>query len=726
MTSFKVLFSIISIFRPLILAFMILMLSGGPLWSQLQINKTQTPQQLVNNVLIGTGVTVSNVTFSGNPDAIGRFNNGGFTVMNLDAGVILSTGDVADAPGPNTGITSTDNGTGSDPQLAALIPGYTINDAAVIEFDFIPIGDTLRFQYVFASEEYPNFVNSNYNDVFGFFVSGPNPAGGQYVHHNIALIPGTNLPVAIDNVNNGTANNGPCVNCNYYIDNTSTGTGGQTLEYNGLTTILTAEVVVTPCESYSFKIAIGDAGDAIYDSAVFLEENSFSADAVSISTESNVPGAGNTALEGCHEISIIARANQIRPNDYVIPIDTMFGAAVNGVDFPQIPDSIVIPAGHLSGEVVVAPYATGNIQGIRDFNLVIPTSVCSKDTVTVYIDDYMPIDLTTSPDTLICQDSVMLNVFASEGLPPYSYQWSPSVTLNNGTIANPVGTPSQSTTYVVTVSDTTDCPVVKDTVHVTVSPKPQVSFFPDPMEDCAPLTVDFDEMCSPNTTQWHWDFGDGNTSTTANPTHTFQNAGNYDIKLIATTDDGCSDSLLLTNVIKAFPQPVADFTADPEIASFNNPIIQFYDQSTGGASAWHWNFDDPLATDDTSNLQNPSYTYQGDGSFRVMLIAYSDEGCPDTTYKTIQVVVDEITIPNVITPNGDGVNDYFEIENIERLKTSRLLIYNRWGKKVYEAHNYRNDWDGDNHPDGVYYYILEYESYLQQETATGTVTILRE
>ncbi|MGM0612759.1 MAG: choice-of-anchor L domain-containing protein [Bacteroidota bacterium] len=678
--------------------------------AQLNINKNISVNNLVQNVLIGSGVTVSNVSYSGSSDAIGKFSNGGATSMGLNSGLILSTGDVNDAPGPNnSGSISTNNGTGSDPDLANLIPGYTVNDAAVIEFDFVPIGDTLEFQYVFGSDEYPEFVNSNFNDVFGFFVTGPNPNGGQYQQENIALIPGTTMPVTIDNVNDN-------VNSQYYVDNTS----GTTIEYDGHTVILTAWVVVEPCQNYSFKIAIGDAGDSSYDSAVFLEEGSFSTDAVEIDTDFSVPGIDDVAIEGCNEVIIEAKLNKIKPNDYVVNIDSMWGTATNGVDFPLVADSIVIPASHYTGEIVISPIADTIPEGTEYFYMIIETSVCNTDTIEIPIMDYTPIDLTTSPDTAICEDSVMLNVDAQFGNPPYSYSWSPNSSLNDPNTDDPVGTPTQSTTYEISVTDTTGCPAIVDTVEVTVNPKPSPSLaMPDPREGCEPLDVYFQDYSSGNITGWLWDFGDGNSSSSKSPTHTY-NAGTYDIQLTVTSDAGCADSIKIPNAVEVYQQPTAGFTANPDITSVDDPTINFTDNSSNGMY-WLYNF----GNGDTSNAQEPTYTYDQEGKYNVMQIVYTDEGCADTAYNEVQIIVDNITIPNIITPNGDGKNDVFEIENIEKLKGSNLIIYNRWGKKVYEQSNYKNDWDGDNLADGVYYYVLEYETFLEKRTASGSVTILR-
>ncbi|PLX08409.1 MAG: hypothetical protein C0596_05995 [Marinilabiliales bacterium] len=156
-----------------------------------------TPQELVQDVLITGCLTAENITYTGEPNSIGYFSNG-IPGLDFEEGVILSSGDIADAPGPNTsGSTSGSFYSNGDADLEAIISDVT-NDAAVLEFDFTPASDVIEFEYVFASDEYPEFANSSFNDVFAFLVTG-GPEG--YVNENIALIPGTSIAVSINNVN---------------------------------------------------------------------------------------------------------------------------------------------------------------------------------------------------------------------------------------------------------------------------------------------------------------------------------------------------------------------------------------------------------------------------------------------------------------------------------------------------------------------------------------------
>ena len=140
--------------------------------AQLTVNSAMTPTQLVQNVLLGSGVTASNITFSGPNAARGEFN-GTASNIGFPGGVILATGDISVAVGPNNSGSLSNGGTGTistDPQLTGIATN-TLYDAAILEFDFVPLADTLKFRYVFGSEEYMEFANSSFNDVFGFFLN---------------------------------------------------------------------------------------------------------------------------------------------------------------------------------------------------------------------------------------------------------------------------------------------------------------------------------------------------------------------------------------------------------------------------------------------------------------------------------------------------------------------------------------------------------------------------
>ena len=166
------------------------------------------PVYLVEQVLLDTGVTISNITFNGSPgiptganaDMIGYFD-GSVSNIGITTGVLLNTGSIFDAPGPNDSQNDgIDNGTPGDADLNTIVSPFTTFNAAVLEFDFETVNNTVSFKYVFASEEYNEFVCSDFNDPFAFLISGPGITGVE----NIALVPSTTIAVAINTVNNGT------------------------------------------------------------------------------------------------------------------------------------------------------------------------------------------------------------------------------------------------------------------------------------------------------------------------------------------------------------------------------------------------------------------------------------------------------------------------------------------------------------------------------------------
>ncbi|MDP2948430.1 MAG: choice-of-anchor L domain-containing protein [Chloroflexota bacterium] len=224
-----------------------------------------TPSDLAND-LVGGGITISNVTYAGPDVAAGRFS-GGSGIVGFESGIVLSTGRIASVVGPNgdSGISGV-NGTAGDADLTAL-SGFPTNDAAVLQFDFVPAGNTVLFEYVFASDEYNEFVHSPFNDVFAFFINGV----------NCAIVPGTGDPVSVNTINNGNPfGSDPKENPQLYINNYLDDGGGTIdTEMDGLTVVLTCQASVNAGATNHIKLAIADASDDILDANVFLKAGSF-------------------------------------------------------------------------------------------------------------------------------------------------------------------------------------------------------------------------------------------------------------------------------------------------------------------------------------------------------------------------------------------------------------------------------------------------------------------
>jgi len=231
--------------------------------AQIVSNLSSDFNALVDSFVM-TGVSVSNVQCTGDSLSIGSFSDCTTSRLDIDQGIIMTTGSIPAVPiGSFVGnFASTGNSQPGDSLLDLLIPGYSTYDASILEFDLVPVGSVLQFEFVFASEEYPEWVGTSFNDVFGFFISGPDTAGNYYNNMNVALIPGTITPVSINNVNSA-------LNAGYFIDNELL--GDSNFVFDGYTTTITVTVQVVPMSSYHLKMAIADAGDGVYDSGILLE-----------------------------------------------------------------------------------------------------------------------------------------------------------------------------------------------------------------------------------------------------------------------------------------------------------------------------------------------------------------------------------------------------------------------------------------------------------------------
>jgi len=236
----------------------------------LSVTTTGNGNTLANTILDpSSGITISNVVYNGaNTPASGTFT-GGAGSIGINSGVIMTSGDAAGAPGPNNSDSySYQLSTGGNTILDSLIPGYTTLDAITLDFDFTTPGTgNLFFNYVFASEEYNEYTNTQYNDVFGFFLDGI----------NVALIPGTTTPVSINNVNGGNPYGTNASNPQFY-NNNDLNDGGPffDIQYDGFTDVFQVAVYGLEAGTHHMMLGIADAGDQVLDSAVFIQAGSFS------------------------------------------------------------------------------------------------------------------------------------------------------------------------------------------------------------------------------------------------------------------------------------------------------------------------------------------------------------------------------------------------------------------------------------------------------------------
>lgn len=326
--------------------------------AQLGVTGGLTASDLAD-IIAGEGVSITNVVLTAPANASGSFTNGSTAGITINEGVLMTTGTIFDAPGPNSaGDTWIDNGGAGDADLTAA-SGFTTYNACVLEFDFVPSANQLTLDYVFASEEYNEWVCTQFNDVFAFFVSGPNPNGPDYVNKNIALVPGKNIPVTINNINNGlpgsnsTGNCGDLTNSAYYIDNTG---ATYDLEYDGFTTVLEASLELVPCATYQFKFAIADAGDAAWDAGVFIQAASF--------MTNNIVSSATNSPEGCPGGEIMFSSTLANVTGYTININVLGSSTASPSDYEPFLLDYLLPAGQQSLTVPIVSiadiYAEGN------------------------------------------------------------------------------------------------------------------------------------------------------------------------------------------------------------------------------------------------------------------------------------------------------------------------------------------------------------------------------
>lgn len=431
--------------------------SSAPPVEGIRTSGQYTVGALVKDIFAkGACDNISNIRAIGNPGGRGYFENGK-NIIGMERGIIIATGPIENASGPNEvgdKSGSFEDVTG-DPDLG-IMSTNRILDAVGIEFDFVPLDSFVRFRYVFASEEYCEFVGSVYNDVFGFFVSGPGIQGTfSRNSQNVALIPGTNANVAINSVNHRQ-------NADYFIRNELKRDAEQCgitpinspyreiIEYDGFTKILTANLQLIPCETYHIRFVVSDVADRHYDSAVFLEAESFNiGGTVLLNATAN---AGTTATEGCENSAFVFERGEKENIDKALTVQLKIAAestAIEGIDFQALPRTVTIPAGEMSVRLPVSVMNDGIAEPTEklSIDLDIPCA-CYSGMATLTIADAPALQV-QMPNAYACRGaSTILTPQITGGMPPYKYVWNnggttPSFTVNAGTVGN----------YSVTVSD---------------------------------------------------------------------------------------------------------------------------------------------------------------------------------------------------------------------------------------------------------------------------------
>jgi hypothetical protein len=399
------------------------LLSCQFLYSQTFTQNNNVTSLIQDFFITGDCASVSNITYTGANGAIGTFSGGG--AFGMDNGIIITTGSVANAAGPNnSGSTTTGNGQGTFPPLDAASPGNLGGyDAAYIQFDFVPVTNTISFNYAFASEEYEEYVGSIFNDVFAFFIDGPGINGpynfGPYTGMaNIALLQDNTTPVAINSVNQST-------NSQYYVTNTNNSIN---IEYDGMTTVLTATANVVPCQTYHLILAIQDVGDGAWDSAVFLESGSFEAGQGGVVTAGADGGSANV-LEGCIPGYFTFERTPDDDGTQPLVIEFSVGGTATGSDYNlgDLTSPITLAPGVTSLSVPIIATADGISEGSETIEVTILNTACICDgpgePIELLIFDQFPVDVSIASE-VPCVGSATLTATASGALATFGFTYT--------------------------------------------------------------------------------------------------------------------------------------------------------------------------------------------------------------------------------------------------------------------------------------------------------------
>jgi PKD repeat protein len=507
--------------------------------SNLFIDTSYTIQEMVDAFFTDSDVIPSNASHTGSPLSVAFFDAGD-TDMDINAGIFLTSGNALDAANTAAFFASFPLGTDGDADLEAQVnDGFPSFDASILEMDITPLtSDTICFYYVFASEEYPGWVFTPFNDIFAFFISG----GPEYdTMTNIAVIPQTDppVPVSINTVNQHLFSN-------YYIPQYITDSSTQAIQYldstdlayNGMTYLLPAKAYVTPGETYHIKIGITDVSDAVFDSGVFI---------------------GIQSLGGDSLLTPVANASlSISGDSLQIENESMFAKAFSW-DFGDGTYSTERHPGlHVYEEA-----------GAYEVSLTVSSWCCSATfTETVEISP-LEISANFEANTSNCEASNVQFHDTSVG-DITSWAWSfPGGTPSSSTDQSPVVTYPEAGLYNVSLTVTTadgQTATTEQPDYMEILPLPVSAF---DVETDNGLTVAFANTAE-NAEAYLWNFGDGNMSNDFEPVHTYAQDGTYTVSLLVINECGeaistqdiqlviSSTSLLQETAFAVYPNPIGE------------------------------------------------------------------------------------------------------------------------------------------------------------------------
>ena len=736
-------------------------------YSQMTVNSGFTPLDYVQE-LVGPGITVSNVVMTNNSQNQIGFFDGQNSNIGFNSGVVMAAGPViglegnaamADAGQPGNAQGDADLLMVAQSVLSNPSAGFitSVNDAISLEFDFVPSSNVASFNFVFSSDEYTAWINSSFNDVFAFFVSGPGitgpfssppafPGGSQ----NVAVIPGTNTPITISTIfPAGVPGEPPAgLNPQFYVSNN----GGATHTHNGFTVPIPVVLNVECGETYHFRFAIGDCSDTFLNTAVFLEAGSFVSDAVDV-TVATVSG-DSTIVEGCTDANFIFTRPEGEVGDTLIINYEIGGDAIEGTDYNDLIDTVIFLPGEDSVVINLSPIQDGLNEGFESVTITVELINICGDTIVssgiIYIGDGPIINIDESDTLLVCgNESLTVGASASGGYAPYDFVWT-DVDGNQIGIGDSIDVSSlENGSIDVYVTATDNCDFSNtDTLTVTLNQTLMIDTIYVGPATCEPDGYVSAIVSGETTTPDHgvyysWTSMGGQTGPTASVWTDLASGWYY----VTVEDAVCSieDSAF----VDLLNPPIAVLTASP--TSGCEPLSVSFDYSSSeNGDAYSLTFGDGSAAEtstDPNEVFTNTYTGLNAATFTAQLVVSQGLNCEDIATLEIQMDIcgctDEIALnynpdataddgscnypvppepivsaPNVFTPNGDSddTNEEFLLTT-ENLAELRLIVFNRWGNVVFDVTSSDPDndnptWDGKTDQgkeveEGVYFYKYE-------------------
>lgn len=701
-----------------------------PLMAQSEdsLNIKVTPAEDVENLVFeefikkGNCVRIENIQPIGNIRSIGSFQNAR-TSIGIEEGIVFTTGDLADITGPNFGTGTTGGQYGGEsqaPYLRQVVSGVPFFDVVGIEFDFTPTSDFVSFNYVFASEEYCEYVDSEFNDAFGFFVSGPGIEGTGFDNSiNVAKIEQKNDAVTINNVNH-------LKNAEFFVNNLTRLDAASCLidfepralqhfEFDGYTTKLQAFFNVIPCETYHIRLVVGDVSDDILDSAVFLEGKSFeTGGAASVRLQvNNQPDS--LVYENCLDGKFIIDRSKLSDREKPLDIDlNIIGTSTNGVDYELLPDNVVLEAREFRKDLPVTILPDDLTEPLEYLDFIVSTTTCNcteSDTARLYIKDSKENLTVVLEDAQVCiGQPFTLTPEVPDGIEPLFFEWE-----NGDTTPTITDQITAATSYAVTITDICGASN-NDAMVAELQPIPMLDLAGDftycdgrPPEE---LFIDL-----PGQAPWTINYAvdDGNSQTVENITESpygfpLAEIGLYNF--VGFNDRYCNGAIsgevmvedISFNVDPIVKQPSCLNANDGQIAlAFNGGLAPF-EVRWGG---------------DTLSGEVLTEIYAGTYSANIV----DQLGCSIfTSFEVPEAPVfancnfdltKNLYIPNAFSPNADGINDGFTIfPKFGLIQTASFKIFDRWGGLIFESNLMDNPtnldyWEGGRQATGVYFCLVE-------------------